>query len=93
MNYKAIELDAADQARVQQMNDKTVGVQRFVQSVVEMGERRVAELQEGGRSMFKDFEKKYGLDLAHVTYQPNAEGTKLVPMYVNLTGNDPSGKQ
>jgi hypothetical protein len=87
-NLKDVPLEAADQARVRDLNDKTAGIQRMMQMFVETGERRIAELQGQGRKLFEELSEKYGLDLNHVVYQPSLDGTKLIPTHVNLGGNN-----
>lgn len=81
---KEVILDEADAARVRDINDKTIGVQRAMQMFQETSERRVAALQAEGRSMFQDFAKKYNLDIDRVAYQPSADSTKLIPMQIML---------
>jgi hypothetical protein len=86
--YKEIILDAEDQAALRDLNDKTAGVQRMIQMFVESGERRMAQLQQQGRETFGRLAEKYGLDLKHVSYVPSDDGTKLIPIAVNLQGDN-----
>lgn len=84
MKFEDVALDAEDQARMRDLNDKTAGVQKMLQMFVETGERRFAELQKQGRELFEGFAIKYNLDFKHVTYQPSQDGTKLVATHVSL---------
>ena len=83
-NYKPIALSDADQARMRDLNDKTTGIRRMIDTFVSSGERRFAELQQEGREMFEDFAKTYDLDTKHVTYVPSPDGRFLVPTAVVL---------
>lgn len=83
-NLKPVLLDAADQARMRELNDHTAGVQRMVQMFIESGERRMSELQAEGRTLFESLAKKHNLDLQHVVYVPSPDGTSLIPTQVKL---------
>lgn len=89
-DIKPVALDAADQALLRDLNDKTAGIQRMMVMFTESGERRFADLQKQGRELFEGFATKYGLDFKHVAYQPSPDGKSLVPTTISLVRSNES---
>ena len=83
-DYPNIKLDAADQKALRSMGDKQVAVQQYVATVQQQGEQRLEQLQSEGRKIWEGLKEKHDLDLKHVDYVPNDDGTELVAMRVRF---------
>ena len=77
-------LKKAEQDKLRKLNDKTVGVNQFVQTVTSQGEQRIAELQQEGRKVWSELKETYGLDLETVNYTLSDDGVYLVPVGMKL---------
>ena len=82
--YDKVKLDAADAKTMRDLSDKQFAVQQFVQTVQQQGEQRMAELKANSRETWAVLKDKYSLDLQHVTYNLDDDGTHLVPIAVRL---------
>jgi len=83
-----IELTKAETATLAKVGDKKAGIDNFVKTVVAQGETRLAELNVEGRDVWDKLAKTYDLDLKNVNYAISDDGTKLIPVGMNLM---PSG--
>jgi len=85
---KTIDLTKAETATLAKVADKKAAIDNFVKTVVSQGEARLAELNAEGRDVWDKLSKAYDLDLKNVNYAISDDGTKLVPVGMNLI---PSG--
>ena len=79
-----VELTKSETALLAKVADKKAGLDSFVKTVVQQGESRLAELNEEGRKIWDNLSKTYNLDLKNVNYAISDDGTKLVPVGMNL---------
>lgn len=83
-----VTLTKAETAELAKIADKKAGLDSFVKTVVQQGESRLAELNAEGRGVWDRLSKVYNLDLKNINYAISDDGTKLVPVGMNLI---PSG--
>jgi hypothetical protein len=79
-----IDLSKAETANLAKIGDKKAAIDKFVKTVVEQGEARLAELNAEGREVWSKLAKAHNLDLTNVNYAISDDGTKLVPVGMNL---------
>ncbi len=79
-----VELTKTETAVLAKVADKKAGLDNFIKTVVQQGESRLAELNAEGREIWEKLSKTYGLDLKNVNYAISDDGTKLIPVGMNL---------
>ena len=77
-----VKLSPKEVASLNKVQEKTIGLDSFVKTVMQQGEARLGELQTEQRDVWSAISKAHGIDLKAVDYA--LEGDYLVPMQMKL---------
>jgi hypothetical protein len=75
-----VELDVEDAQALVNLNIKADSIRKFVASMTEEGEKRIAALQHETADFWQEAAEKYNLDIMHVNYTLSPDGKAAVPM-------------
>ena len=81
---ETVVLTKAETSALAKIGDKKAAIDSFVKTVVTQGEARLAELNQEGREVWSKLAAAYDLDLTNVNYAISDDGTKLIPVGMNL---------
>lgn len=79
-----IKLAPEDAKLLRDLTDENVAIEQFVAMVTNKGKQQMQELMVRSRTTWQTIEKKYGLDLQNVGYQPSSDGESIEPISMNL---------
>ena len=79
-----VELTKAEAAALRKLNDKKAGIDSFINTIMQQGEARVAELQVEGRMIWQSIAAAHKLDLESINYTLSDDGENLVPVGMKL---------
>ncbi len=79
-----VKLTKSEATALRKMNDKKAGLDSFINTIMQQGEARTAEIQSEGRVMWASIAEAHKLDLEHVNYVLSDDGDSLVPVGMKL---------
>lgn len=79
-----VELTKQEADQMRKLHDRRVGLDNFIQTIIQQGEARAAEIQAESREAFQQIAKAHGLDLDSVNYKVSDDGMSMIPVALKL---------